>query len=87
VPIDTQRSPYEASGIMLSVVKCADWAVKGFIVLPKRWIVERAFGWANRARRFAKDFETLVTSSHPWFLLALSFLLVRRIASVYAKAA
>ena len=42
---------------------------------------------ANRARRLAKDFETLVTSSQAWFLLAMSFLLVRRIARGYEKAA
>jgi transposase len=45
-----------------------------------RWIVERTFGWANRARRLAKDFETLMTSSQAWFMLAMSFLLIRRIA-------
>lgn len=84
---ETQRAAYEASGVRLSVVKRTDRAVKGFIVLPKRWIVERTFGWANRARRLAKDFETLVTSSQAWFLLAMSFLLVRRIARDYEKAA
>jgi transposase len=84
---ETQRAAYEASGIRLSVVKRTDRAVKGFIVLPKRWIVERTFGWANRARRLAKDFETLVTSSQAWFLLAMSFLLIRRIARDYEKAA
>jgi transposase len=84
---ETQRAAYEVSGIRLSVVKRSDRAVKGFIVLPKRWIVERTLGWANRARRLAKDFETLVTSSQAWFLLAMSFLLVRRIARDYEKAA
>ncbi len=34
-----------------------DKRVKGFYVLPKRWVVERTFGWINRARRLAKDFE------------------------------
>jgi transposase len=60
---------------------------KGFIVLPKCWIVERTLGWANRARRIAKDFETLITSSQAWFMLAMSFLLIRRIARDYKKAA
>jgi transposase len=84
---ETQRAAYEASGIRLSVVKRTDRAVKGFIVLPKRWIVERTFGWANRARRLAKDFETLVTSSQAWFLLAMTFLPARRIVRDYQKAA
>jgi putative transposase len=83
---ETQRAAYEASRIRLSVVKRTDRAVKGFIVLPKRWIVERIFGWANRARCLAKDFETLMTSSKPWFSMAMSFLLVRRIARDYEKA-
>ena len=61
--------------------------VKGFIELAKRWIVERTFGWANRAHRLAKDFKTLVTSSQAWFLLAMSFPLVRWIARDYQKAA
>jgi transposase len=56
-------------------------------VLPKCWIVERTLGWANRARRIAKDFETLITSSQAWFMLAMSFLLIRRIARDYKKAA
>ncbi|WP_428493687.1 transposase [Rhodopila sp.] len=50
-----------------------DREVKRFIVLPKRWIVERTFGWVNRARRLAKDFETLITSSHAWFMLSMCF--------------
>jgi len=42
--------------------------------------VERTFGWLNRARRLAKDFEELVVSSQAWLMLALAALLVRRIA-------
>jgi transposase len=84
---ETQRAAYEASEIRLSVVKRSDREVKGFIVLPKRWIVERTFGWANRARRLAKDFETLITSSQSWFMLAMSFLFIRRIARDYEAAA
>ena len=56
------------------MVKRTDKRVKGFVVLPKRWIIERAFGWINRARRLAKDFETLVASSLAWFMLALGLL-------------
>ncbi len=77
---ETHRAAYEASRITLSVVKRTHRAVKGFVILPMRWIVERTFGWANRARRLAKDFETLMTSSQAWFMLAMNFLLIRRIA-------
>ena len=84
---ETQRAAYEASRIRLTVVKRTDREAKGFIVLPKRWIVERTFGWVNRARRLAKDFEASITSSQAWFMLALAFLLVRRIARDYKTAA
>ncbi len=45
-----------ASGIELVVVKLAE-AKKGFVLLPKRWVVERSFAWAARFRRLARDFE------------------------------
>ena len=80
---ETARAAFEASRIRLEVVKRTDTGTKGFIVLPKRWIVERSFGWVNRARRLAKDFETLIESAHAWFLLAIAFLLIRRIARDY----
>ncbi len=56
-----------------------------FYALPKRWIVERSFGWLNRARRLAKDFETLIERSRAWLLLALAALLVRRVAQDYQQ--
>ena len=84
---ETERAAYEASRIRLTVVKRTDREIRGFIVLPKRWIVERTFGWANRARRLAKDFEALIASSQAWFMLSLTFLLIRRIARDYETAA
>src|ERR1700749_236353 len=83
---ETQRAAFEASRIRLTVVKRTDRAVKGFIVLPKRWIVERTFGWVNRARRLAKDLETSITSFQAWFMLSMAFLLLRRIARDYKVA-
>ena len=82
---ETERAAFETSRIRISVVRRTDRSVKGFIVLPKRWIVERTFGWLNRARRLAKDFETLVESSQAWFMLAIASLLVRRIARDYRQ--
>jgi transposase len=75
-----QRAAYEASQISITVVKRADKQVKGFIVLPKRWVVERTLGWINRARRLSKDFEATIESSLAWLQLALAFLLMRRLA-------
>ena len=83
---ETARAAFEASRIRLEVVKRTDKEIKGFIVLPKRWIVEPTFGWINRARRLCKDFEALMESSQAWFLLAIAFLLVRRIARDYTPA-
>jgi transposase len=80
---ETQRAAFEASRIRVSVVKRSDRSVKGFIVLPKRWIVERTLGWLNRSRRLAKDFEAMIESSRAWPMLALSFLLLRRAARDY----
>jgi len=60
----------------LEIVKRSDAA--GFKVLPKRWVVERTFGWINRARRLAKDFEATIESALAWLLIALAFLLTRR---------
>jgi transposase len=45
-------------------VKRSDQA-KGFVVLPKRWIVERTIAWLNRCRRLAKDFENLSRNACP----------------------
>src|SRR5271166_6029063 len=60
---EAQRAAYEASRITITVVKRTDTTVKGFIVLPKRWVVERTLGWINRARRLSKDFEATIESS------------------------
>ena len=45
--------------------------VKGFVVLPKRWIVERTFGWLGRYRRLSKDYESNPRSSETWIYLAM----------------
>ena len=55
--------------------------VKGFEVLPRRWVVERTFAWLGRNRRLAKDFEETLESSTAWLFLASVQLMVRRIAN------
>ena len=57
----TGEEPAQAAreeGIELHVVKLAE-AKKGFVLLPRRWVVERSFGWLNRFRRLARDYERL----------------------------
>jgi transposase len=77
---EAQRSAFEASRISITVVKRTDTQIKGFIVLPKRWVVERTLGWINRARRLSKDFEATLESALAWLHLALAFLIMRRLA-------
>ncbi len=50
----------------------------GFNVLPRRWVVERTFGWLGRNRRLAKDYEELSETSEAWVYLAMIRLLLRR---------
>jgi len=52
----------------------------GFVVLPRRWVVERFFAWINRNRRLAKDFEATVNSAAAFLYAASVMLLVRRLA-------
>ena len=63
----------------LEIVKRSDTA-KGFVVLPKRWIVERTFGWLGRCRRLAKDFENLSRTALAFLRLAMIRIMLRRIA-------
>lgn len=53
----------------LQIVKRSD-TVKGFEVLPRRWVVERTFAWLGRCRRLAKDWEKSIESAEAWLLIA-----------------
>lgn len=50
----------------------------GFTVLPKRWVVERTFGWLGRYRRHSKDYEAKPESSLAWIHIAFVRLLIQR---------
>lgn len=52
----------------------------GFQVLPRRWVVERTFAWLGRNRRLSKDYEVLPETTEAWMYLAMSTLMVRRLA-------
>jgi transposase len=62
----------------VEIVKRSDHA-KGFVVLPKRWVVERTFAWLNRCRRLAKDWECLNRKARAYLLLASIRLMLRRL--------
>jgi putative transposase len=52
---------------------------KGFVVQPKRWIIERTFGWLNRSRRLSKDYERTPESAAAFIHVAMIHLMVRRL--------
>jgi transposase len=62
------------------VIKRPD-AAKGFVLLPRRWVVERTLAWLNRNRRLAKDFEATVESAKTWLYIASVKLMSRRLAA------
>lgn len=51
---------------------------KGFVLLPRRWVVERSFAWAARFRRLARDYERLPTTLAGSHFLAFAILMLRR---------
>ena len=68
----------QESSIQLEIVKHHE-AKRGFVLLPKRWVVERTFGWLARFRRLARDYERLSTTLTNWHWLAFLALLLSRI--------
>jgi transposase len=65
--------------LLLRIVKRSD-DVKGFQVLPRRWVVERTFGWLVRNRRLARDYERLTTHSEAMIKIAMIRLMATRLA-------
>ncbi len=54
--------------------------IKGFVVLPKRWIVERTFGWLGRYRRHSKDYERNTATSEAMIYITMIHVMLRRLA-------
>ena len=79
---------YQGDKLACAMRAIADWELEivkrsqlaGFIVLPKRWIVERTFAWFGRCRRLAKDFEHRTRIALAFLKLAVIRLLLRRLA-------
>jgi transposase len=66
-------------GIRLEVVKLAE-AKRGFVLLPRRWVVERSYGWMARFRRLARDYERLSETLEGLHYVAFSLLMLHRAA-------
>jgi transposase len=64
----------------IEIVKRSDVA-KGFVLLPRRWVVERTFAWLNRNRRLAKDVKATIESAVTWIYIASVKLMSRRLAA------
>ena len=66
-------------GWTIEIVKRSAIA-KGFVLLPKRWIVERTFSWFENYRRLSKDYEYSPDTSETMIYIAMTHLMVRRLA-------
>ena len=75
---DAAAQAAREEGIELQVIKLPE-AKKGFVLLPRRWVVERSFGWLNRFRRLARDYERL-----PETLAGLHFVIFAMLMLVHA---
>jgi len=82
----TGDAPAEAAaahGIRLETVKLPD-AKRGFVLLPRRWVVERSFAWAARFRRLARDYERLEETLVGYHLIAFTGLLLQKVMPLLA---
>jgi len=70
---------FDLAGWLFEVIKRPDDA-KGFVVLPRRWVVERTFAWLGRYRRLSKDYEQLPETSEAMIYAAMIRLMLRRLA-------
>jgi transposase len=80
---------YRGKQLVTALSHCGPWTIdiverpqgiKGFQLLPRRWVVERTFAWFGRCRRLAKDFEGSAETEAAWLLVAHLRLLTRRLA-------
>ena len=69
--------------MQLEVIKLPE-AKKGFVLLPRRWVVERSFGWAARFRRLARDYERLPETLAGLHYLAFAILMLKNFVSLMA---
>jgi len=83
---DQAKEDAKEHGIVLQVVKLPQ-AKRGFVLLPKRWVVERSFAWKNRFRRLVRDYERLPEVLSGLHFLAFAILMLRRFVEVIFQSA
>ena len=80
---DEPTQAAQAEGIRLEVIKLPE-AKKGFVLLPRRWVVERSFAWATRFRRLARDYERLPETLAGLTYLAFAILMLKNFVQLMA---
>ena len=80
----SRRPTRPTHGIRLEVVKLPE-AKRGFVLLPRRWVVERSFAWAARFRRLARDYERLPETVAGLHFVAFACLMLHRLLTVAAQ--
>lgn len=80
---DVPAQAAKEQGMRLEVIKLPE-AKRGFVLLPRRWVVERSFAWMTRFRRLARDYERLPETLAGLHVLAFAVLMLHRFALVMA---
>jgi transposase len=83
---DAAAAAADQHGIRLEVVKLPE-AKHGFVLLPRRWVVERSFAWLARFRRLARDYERLSDTLAGLHFIAFAMLMARRFVALAAQSA
>lgn len=73
------RQRFGERPLRLEIIRRNDH-LKAFKILPRRWVLERTFGWLHNFRRLSKDYEFLTSSSEAFILIASSKILISRLA-------
>ena len=81
---ETAADAAKEHGIKLEVIKLPT-AKNGFVLLPRRWVVERSFGWVSRFRRLARDYERLPETLAGLHYVAFVILMLKNVARILAE--
>ena len=77
--VDLMKWTMDTYRRVLETIKRSD-SMKGFVLLPKRWVVERTWGWLNWCRRLSKDYEVLPKTSEAMIYVAMIRIMLKRLA-------